>query len=192
MTPQWWIARGAGNCLRWKYRWVNILRLELFMTPQWWIARGAGNRLRWKYRWVKDRYALGDQIGHLMKRNRALFVEEVELCGTLKDVAIAAGPSHCWLNRSAVTKDLSGKDLVFLVVAGAFIEDSTFMLEKILDRVVYILFEGMEGYLPLHEKDVEFEILETGCVFATIGTQVQLSTHVMELFLGEQLQVSNK
>ncbi|KAL8225683.1 hypothetical protein R6Q57_018240 [Mikania cordata] len=52
MTPQWWIARGAGNCLRWKYRWVNILRLELFMTPQWWIARGAGNCLRWKYRWV--------------------------------------------------------------------------------------------------------------------------------------------
>ncbi|KAD3640373.1 hypothetical protein E3N88_29596 [Mikania micrantha] len=52
MTPQWWIARGAGNCLRWKYRWVNILRLELYMTPQWWIARGAGNCLRWKYRWV--------------------------------------------------------------------------------------------------------------------------------------------
>ncbi|KAD4983242.1 hypothetical protein E3N88_19913 [Mikania micrantha] len=52
MTPQWWIARGGGNCLRWKYRWVNILRLELFMTPQWWIARGAGNGLRWKYRWV--------------------------------------------------------------------------------------------------------------------------------------------
>ncbi|KAD6454515.1 hypothetical protein E3N88_09221 [Mikania micrantha] len=52
MTPQWWIARGASNCLRWKYRWVNILRLELFMTPQWWIARGAGNCLRWKYRWV--------------------------------------------------------------------------------------------------------------------------------------------
>ncbi|KAD6454958.1 hypothetical protein E3N88_09664 [Mikania micrantha] len=42
----------AGNCLRWKYRWVNILRLELFMTPQWWIARGASNCLRWKYRWV--------------------------------------------------------------------------------------------------------------------------------------------
>ncbi|KAD4385785.1 hypothetical protein E3N88_25954 [Mikania micrantha] len=53
MTPQWWIARGASNCLRWKYRWVNILRLELFMTPQWWIARGASNCLRWKYWWVK-------------------------------------------------------------------------------------------------------------------------------------------
>ncbi|KAD2804740.1 hypothetical protein E3N88_38117 [Mikania micrantha] len=52
MTPQWWIARGASNCLRWKYRWVNILRLELTMTPQWWIARGASNCLRWKYRWV--------------------------------------------------------------------------------------------------------------------------------------------
>ncbi|KAD4982992.1 hypothetical protein E3N88_19663 [Mikania micrantha] len=79
MTPQWWIARGAGNCLdgstvpvgehlrldkydstmvdsqrcwqlsRWKYRWVNILDL-INMTPQWWIARGAGNCLRWKYR----------------------------------------------------------------------------------------------------------------------------------------------
>ncbi|KAD5803043.1 hypothetical protein E3N88_14403 [Mikania micrantha] len=74
MTPQWWIARGAGNCLdgstvpvgehlrldkydstmvdsqrcwqlsRWKYRWVNILDL-INMTPQWWIARGAGNCL---------------------------------------------------------------------------------------------------------------------------------------------------
>ncbi|KAD3068506.1 hypothetical protein E3N88_36386 [Mikania micrantha] len=41
------------------------------------------------------------------------------------------GPSHCWLNKSAITKDLSGKDVVFLVVAGAFIEDSTFMLEKV-------------------------------------------------------------
>ncbi|KAD5960904.1 hypothetical protein E3N88_12376 [Mikania micrantha] len=71
MTPQWWIARGAGNCRlnvydskmvdsqsqrcwqlsRWKYRWVNILDL-IFVTPQWWIARGAGNCLRWKYRWV--------------------------------------------------------------------------------------------------------------------------------------------
>ncbi|KAD1683705.1 hypothetical protein E3N88_42470 [Mikania micrantha] len=78
MTPQWWIARGDGNCLdgstggehlrlniydstmvdsqrcwqlsRWKYRWVNILDL-IFMTPQWWIARGAGNCLRWKYQW---------------------------------------------------------------------------------------------------------------------------------------------
>ncbi|KAD4888647.1 hypothetical protein E3N88_20720 [Mikania micrantha] len=79
MTPQWWIARGAGNCLdgstvpvgehlrldkydsimvdsqrcwqlsRWKYRWVNILDL-INMTPQWWIARGPGNCLRWKYR----------------------------------------------------------------------------------------------------------------------------------------------
>ncbi|KAD6453571.1 hypothetical protein E3N88_08276 [Mikania micrantha] len=29
---------------RWKYRWVNILDL-IFMTPQWWIARGAGNCL---------------------------------------------------------------------------------------------------------------------------------------------------
>ncbi|KAD4584064.1 hypothetical protein E3N88_21665 [Mikania micrantha] len=74
MTPQWWIARGAGNCLdgstvpvgehlrldkydstmvdsqrcwqlsRWKYRWVNILDF-INMTPQWWIARGAGNCL---------------------------------------------------------------------------------------------------------------------------------------------------
>ncbi|KAD2804152.1 hypothetical protein E3N88_37529 [Mikania micrantha] len=49
MTPQWWIARGAGNCLDgstggWKYRWVNILDL-INMTPQWWIARGAGNCL---------------------------------------------------------------------------------------------------------------------------------------------------
>ncbi|KAD6794877.1 hypothetical protein E3N88_05773 [Mikania micrantha] len=64
MTPQWWIARGAGNCLdgstdrgavnclRWKYRWVNILRLELYMTPQWWIDRGAVNCLRWKHRLV--------------------------------------------------------------------------------------------------------------------------------------------
>ncbi|KAD7117809.1 hypothetical protein E3N88_05077 [Mikania micrantha] len=52
MTPQWWIARGASNCLRWKYRWVNMLSLELIMTPQWWIARGASNCLRWKYRWV--------------------------------------------------------------------------------------------------------------------------------------------
>ncbi|KAD4386109.1 hypothetical protein E3N88_26278 [Mikania micrantha] len=94
MTPQWWIARGAGNRLdgstvpvgehlrldkydstmvdsqrcwqlsRWKYRWVNILDL-INMTPQWWIARGAGNCLRWKYRWVKNRYALGHQIGHV-------------------------------------------------------------------------------------------------------------------------------
>ncbi|KAD4585853.1 hypothetical protein E3N88_23454 [Mikania micrantha] len=42
MTPQWWIARGAGNCLdgstdrgavnclRWKYRLVNILRLNKY------------------------------------------------------------------------------------------------------------------------------------------------------------------
>ncbi|KAD4386108.1 hypothetical protein E3N88_26277 [Mikania micrantha] len=49
MTPQWWIARGAGNRLDgstggWKYRWVNILDL-INMTPQWWIARGAGNCL---------------------------------------------------------------------------------------------------------------------------------------------------
>ncbi|KAD2803969.1 hypothetical protein E3N88_37346 [Mikania micrantha] len=81
MTPQWWIARGAGNCLdgstvpvgehlrldkydstmvdsqrcwqlsRWKYRWVNILDL-INMTPQWWIDRGAVNCLRWKYRLV--------------------------------------------------------------------------------------------------------------------------------------------
>ncbi|KAD2393742.1 hypothetical protein E3N88_40719 [Mikania micrantha] len=29
---------------RWKYRWVNILDL-IIMTPQWWIARGAGNCL---------------------------------------------------------------------------------------------------------------------------------------------------
>ncbi|KAK9055656.1 hypothetical protein SSX86_026741 [Deinandra increscens subsp. villosa] len=124
------------------------------------------------------------------------------------------GPSHWWLNRSAISKYLSGKDEVFLVVAGAFLEDSTFMLEKvkslqqrypslnvmgfqlcgtlssdvvrsrlakiimseyitfpvlvsnkslseISDRVGYILFKGMEGPLLLHEKDVEFEILET-------------------------------
>ncbi|KAL8191891.1 hypothetical protein R6Q57_028622 [Mikania cordata] len=116
-------------------------------------------------------------------------------------------------HRSAITKDLSGKDVVFLVVAGAFIEDSTFMLEKvkslqqrysslnvigfqhcrafssdvvrsrlakiimseyitfpilvsnkslseISDRVGYILFKGMDGSLLLHEKDVEFEIIE--------------------------------
>ncbi|KAD2392924.1 hypothetical protein E3N88_39901 [Mikania micrantha] len=57
MTPHWWIARGAGNCLdgstggqrcwqlsRWKYRWVNILDL-IYLTPHWWIARGAGNCL---------------------------------------------------------------------------------------------------------------------------------------------------
>ncbi|KAD4384289.1 hypothetical protein E3N88_24457 [Mikania micrantha] len=37
---------------RWKYRWVNILDL-INMTPQWWIARGAGNCLRWKYRGSK-------------------------------------------------------------------------------------------------------------------------------------------
>ncbi|KAD5318271.1 hypothetical protein E3N88_18217 [Mikania micrantha] len=60
MTAQWWIARGAGNCLRWKYRWVNILRLELFMTPQWWIARGAGNFLRWKDRDLN--YTTTDEI----------------------------------------------------------------------------------------------------------------------------------
>ncbi|KAD2393765.1 hypothetical protein E3N88_40742 [Mikania micrantha] len=76
MTPQWWIARGAGNCLDgstggWKYRWVNILDL-INMTPQWWIARGPGNCLRWKYRWVKDRYALGHQIGHVVKQNQTL------------------------------------------------------------------------------------------------------------------------
>ncbi|KAD5507559.1 hypothetical protein E3N88_15262 [Mikania micrantha] len=68
MTPQWWIARGAGNCLdgstargasnchRWKYQWVNILRLTICMTPQWWIARGAGNCLRWKDRSKIDMY----------------------------------------------------------------------------------------------------------------------------------------
>ncbi|KAJ0796600.1 putative transcription factor WD40-like family [Helianthus annuus] len=124
------------------------------------------------------------------------------------------GSSYCWLNRSAISKDLSGKDGVFLVVVGAFVEDSTFMLEKvkslqqrysslnvigfqpcrasssdvvrsrlakiimsehitfpilvlnkslseISDRVGYILFKGMEGPLLLHEKDVEFEILDT-------------------------------
>ncbi|KAI3742033.1 hypothetical protein L1987_59712 [Smallanthus sonchifolius] len=123
------------------------------------------------------------------------------------------GPSHCWLNRSAITMDLSEKDGVFLVVASAFVEDSTFMFEKvkslqqrysslnvmgfqlcttfscdvvrsrlakiitreyitfpilvsnkslseISDRVGYILFKGMEGPVLLHEKDVEFEILE--------------------------------
>ncbi|KAD4180364.1 hypothetical protein E3N88_28955 [Mikania micrantha] len=85
MTPQWWIARGAGNCLDgstggWKYRWVNILDL-IFMTPQWWIARGAGNCLRWKDRWVMNRYALGDQIGHVLKRNQAL----CKACGGLID-----------------------------------------------------------------------------------------------------------
>ncbi|KAC9774267.1 hypothetical protein E3N88_45278 [Mikania micrantha] len=56
MTPQWWIARGAGNCLDGSTGGVNILDL-INMTPQWWIARGAGNRLDgstggWKYRWV--------------------------------------------------------------------------------------------------------------------------------------------
>ncbi|KAI3801135.1 hypothetical protein L1987_29238 [Smallanthus sonchifolius] len=123
------------------------------------------------------------------------------------------GPSHFWFNRSAITKDLSGKDGVFLVVAGAFAEDSTFMFEKvkslqqrysslsvmgfqlcttfssdvvrsrlakiitreyitfpilvsnkslseISDRVGYVLFKGMEGPILLHEKDVEFKILE--------------------------------
>ncbi|KAD3642065.1 hypothetical protein E3N88_31289 [Mikania micrantha] len=29
---------------RWKYRWVNILDL-IYLTPHWWIARGAGNCL---------------------------------------------------------------------------------------------------------------------------------------------------
>lgn len=41
------------------------------------------------------------------------------------------GPSHLWLNKSAVTKDLNGRDGVFLVVAGAFVEDSTVMFEKV-------------------------------------------------------------
>ncbi|KAD4385022.1 hypothetical protein E3N88_25190 [Mikania micrantha] len=100
MTPQWWIARGAGNCLdgstggehlrldkydstmvdsqrcwqlsRWKYRWVNILDL-INMTPQWWIARGAGNCLDEST--GQDRYALGDQIGHVVKQNQTLCKE---------------------------------------------------------------------------------------------------------------------
>ncbi|KAD2805157.1 hypothetical protein E3N88_38534 [Mikania micrantha] len=46
-----WIARGA-NCLRWKYRWVNILRLDIYDSTNVWIARGASNCLIWKYRWV--------------------------------------------------------------------------------------------------------------------------------------------
>ncbi|KAD3640192.1 hypothetical protein E3N88_29415 [Mikania micrantha] len=29
---------------RWKYRWVNILDL-IYLTPHWWIARGATNCL---------------------------------------------------------------------------------------------------------------------------------------------------
>ncbi|KAD7117744.1 hypothetical protein E3N88_05012 [Mikania micrantha] len=38
---------------RWKYRWVNILDL-IYLTPHWWIARGASNCLRWKDRlWEK-------------------------------------------------------------------------------------------------------------------------------------------
>nr|XP_043621653.1 uncharacterized protein LOC122593323 [Erigeron canadensis] len=41
------------------------------------------------------------------------------------------GPSHWWLNRSAVTKDLNGSDGVFLVVTGAFTEDRTIMFEKV-------------------------------------------------------------
>lgn len=127
------------------------------------------------------------------------------------------GPSHCWLNRSTVTKDLTAQNGVFLVVAGAFLEsglDSTLMFEKVkslqqrnpslnvmgfqlcksvnsdvvrsqlakkimseyitfpilvsnkslsemLDKVGYMIFKGMEGPLILHDKDAEFEILDT-------------------------------
>ncbi|CAH1424569.1 unnamed protein product [Lactuca virosa] len=127
------------------------------------------------------------------------------------------GPSHCWLNRSTATKDLTGKNGVFLVVAGAFLEsghNSTFMFEKVKslqqrhpslnvmgfqfcksvssdvvrshlaktimseyitfpilvsnkslsemsNKMGYIIFKGMEGPLLLHDKDVDFEILET-------------------------------
>ncbi|KAD5802412.1 hypothetical protein E3N88_13772 [Mikania micrantha] len=46
MTPHWWIARGAGNCLDGSTVPVGEhLRLDIFMTPHWWIARGAGNCL---------------------------------------------------------------------------------------------------------------------------------------------------
>ncbi|PWA79453.1 NHL domain-containing protein [Artemisia annua] len=41
------------------------------------------------------------------------------------------GPSHWWLNRSDVTKDIGARDGVFLVVAGAFVEDSSLMFEKV-------------------------------------------------------------
>ncbi|KAD2393014.1 hypothetical protein E3N88_39991 [Mikania micrantha] len=56
MTPHWWIARGAGNCLdgstaRGAGNCLDgstvgeHLRLDIIMTPHWWIARGAGNCL---------------------------------------------------------------------------------------------------------------------------------------------------
>ncbi|KAL4571917.1 hypothetical protein LXL04_018684 [Taraxacum kok-saghyz] len=44
------------------------------------------------------------------------------------------GPSHCWLNRNPTTKDLTSKNGVFLVIAGAFLElghSSTSMFEKV-------------------------------------------------------------
>ncbi|KAD7478015.1 hypothetical protein E3N88_01152 [Mikania micrantha] len=52
MTPQWWIDRGAVNCLRWKYRLVNILRLNKYDSTMVDRQRGAVNCLRWKYRLV--------------------------------------------------------------------------------------------------------------------------------------------
>ncbi|KAK1420599.1 hypothetical protein QVD17_22318 [Tagetes erecta] len=57
---------------------------------------------------------------------------EIDLLSTLIRSSLnkIEGPSHFWLNRSATTKDLSGEDGVYLVVSGAFGEDSTFMLEK--------------------------------------------------------------
>ncbi|GJT00728.1 NHL repeat-containing protein [Tanacetum coccineum] len=41
------------------------------------------------------------------------------------------GPSHWWLNTSDITKDIGARDGVFLVVAGAFVEDSSAMFEKV-------------------------------------------------------------
>ncbi|KAJ9547798.1 hypothetical protein OSB04_020341 [Centaurea solstitialis] len=151
------------------------------------------------------------------------FLSEVDLLSTFIRSSLneLEGPSHCWLNRSTATKDLNGRDGVFLVVAGAFSEDflgsgthNTFIFENIKslqqrypslnvmgfqlckavssdavrsclakiimreyitfpillsnkslsempDRVGYIVFKGMEGPFLLHDKDVDFENLET-------------------------------
>ncbi|XP_024966615.1 uncharacterized protein LOC112506647 isoform X3 [Cynara cardunculus var. scolymus] len=68
------------------------------------------------------------------------FLSEVDLLSTFIRSSLneIEGPSHCWLNRSTVTKDLNGRDGVFLVVTGAFFEDflgsgtdSTIMFEKV-------------------------------------------------------------
>lgn len=124
------VMRSAGRC-------YQILRN--YQTSRWIINSVA----LYSCRQIDNGVLINRQHTHrfsTVPESCKTFLSEVDLLSTFIRSSLneLEGTSHCWLNRSSITKELNGRDGVFLVVAGAFFEDflgsgtdSTLMFEKI-------------------------------------------------------------